>query len=311
MNNDRNTQGGTREQDDSHSRRLFLTRSAGVLIGTGAGASQLTSAAADDGLVCPTDLDDDNEDDDSEDEVADGGGGGESEEPTTDRLVESFPIQEGTEYATEGYIIDAAEPGPTVVILGGIHGDEVAGYRAANAAVDWDPDRGTLVVIPEANAVAVERGTRSSGSGDLNRQFPTGRDPTTPLARELWEIITEVDPDLVIDLHTSRGIWDSDVGPSGYGQAIFPTAAARSTATDVANAATTALLDESKPDHLEFSVGNTLTGARPLLIHKVGGDLNLPGYLLETTHQGTDVATRTEWLEGLTAKILSQSGIEI
>jgi hypothetical protein len=294
-----------------------MIRSVGAAAVTTAGMTQITSVLANDSEdddVCPIEdlvtLDDDAEgggDDDTEDDDTDSAE--ETVTETTDgQTVETFTIQEGTEYATQGYVIDGPTSGPTGVVLGGVHGNEVSGYRAANAIVDWDVTQGTLIVVPEANAVAVGSGTRYSPSGDLNRQFPTGSEPTTPLAREIWELITGADANVVIDLHTSRGFWDSDVGPSGFGQAIFPTAAARDTASNVTGVANETLINE---DRYEFTLGNTLRGERPLLIHKVGGDLNRPGYLIEATKAGTDERSRVNWLKTTTEEILQRSGIDI
>lgn len=280
-------------EHSSRSRRSVLFQSAGVIGAATAGLSQVGTAEADDSPVCPTDLSEQDEDD-----------------TESDHRGERFTIQEGTSYATDAFVRESSTDGPTAVVFGGLHGNETAGHRAAARIADWEPAHGTLVVVPEANTVAVERGTRVSPTGDLNRQFPADEEPTTPLARELWEIVEEFDADVVLDLHTSRGIWGSDVGPTGFGQAVFPTEAGRPIA-DEAIQGMNEFLHSGKPGYYTFTRGNTLTGARPMLIHKVGNDLDRPGFLLETTQHGTDLETRTAWLEELTARILRQTGVEV
>lgn len=278
----------------TQSRRSILLQSATAIGAATAALSQLGTSSADNGPVCPTDLSEQDE-----------------EDTVSDRRGERFTIREGTPYATDAFVRDSSTPGPTAVIFGGLHGNETAGYRAASTIANWEPTRGTLVVVPEANAVAIEQGTRSSPSGDLNRQFPAGREPTTPLARALWEIVTEFDADVIIDLHTSRGIWDSDVGPTGYGQAVFPTSAGQDVADEAIAAMNESYVNNGAPEHYTFTRGDTLTGTRPMLIHKVGSDLDRPGFLLETTKHGTDLETRTTWLEELTAQILRRTGVEV
>lgn len=287
----------TDRQESEHStrsRRSVLVQSATVIGAATAAVSQLGVASADDGPVCPTDV--------SEQEEKD---------TVANQQGEQFTIQEGTAYATDAFVRDSSTTGPTAVVFGGLHGNEIAGYRAASTIADWEPTRGTLVVVPEANAVAVEQGTRSSSIGDLNRHFPADGEPASPLARELWEIVTEFDADIIIDLHTSQGVWDSEIEPTGYGQAAFPTMAGQDVVDESIAAMNESYVNNGAPEHYTFTRGNTLTGARPMLIHKVGSDLDRPGFLLETTKHGTNLETRTTWLEELTGQILRRTGVGV
>ena len=91
----------------------------------------------------------------------------------------SVTIMDGTEHETTGYVQTGSSDGPTVMIVGGIHGNEVAGYKAASKLSDLSIERGRLVTVPRANVVAIENGSRSPPGGvDLNRQFPVGEEPT-------------------------------------------------------------------------------------------------------------------------------------
>jgi hypothetical protein len=226
---------------------------------------------------------------------------------------DSFEIMSGTEYATNVYVNESAFFGPTVVIIGGIHGDEPAGSTAAHRINDWEFDCGTLVVIPEANVVALEQGTRMDSSGDLNRQFPPGDTPETELAQELWDTITGVDPDVVIDLHTSQGIWESDEEPEGYGQAIFSTQVgdAPEIASRTADYLNENYVNDSYPESYQFQSAASISGERPLLVHKVAADLELPGYITEATRYETDIETRITWTKAMARSLLAEHGIEI
>lgn len=116
-------------------------------------------------------------------------------------------ILEGTSWETPYYIIASPEQGPTVMIISGIHGDEPAGYLAADSIATWAIDRGTLVVIPRANVPAIaDRKRNAPGGPDLNRSFPGDPlgDQTAVLADALFTLLEEFAPDWVIDLHEAE-----------------------------------------------------------------------------------------------------------
>lgn len=214
-----------------------------------------------------------------------------------------------TPHETGVYVASGPEPGPTVLVVGGIHGDERPGYRAAARFVGVEPTAGTVVVVPRANRVAIEAGTRTGEHGDLNRKFPTGETPTTPLARAIWKVVERHDPDVVIDLHRSVGLYayhDASVG-----QAVFPTDAADapSVATDVVETLNEDVVPWSMPLH-DFRRGNLLTGSDPMLVHKVAGDRSRPGYIVETTRFLVDTETQTEWATRAAVALLSRHGVD-
>lgn len=118
-------------------------------------------------------------------------------------------LRTGTPWETAVYDRASTAEGPTVLVIGGIHGDEPAGALAADQIRRWPIQRGRVVVIPRANELGLQRGTRrmpgvETSLGDLNRNFPrAGRDeaPRGAQARALWQLVTELEPDWLIDLH--------------------------------------------------------------------------------------------------------------
>lgn len=108
-----------------------------------------------------------------------------------------------TAWETTFYIITAPKEGPTVMVLGGVHGDEIAGYLAADIVATWAIDRGTLLVLPRANVPSIETNTRfASGHLDLNASFPGSiSNPTERLALAIYQVMDEFKPQWVIDLH--------------------------------------------------------------------------------------------------------------
>jgi hypothetical protein len=214
-----------------------------------------------------------------------------------------------TPHETGVYVASGPEPGPTALVVGGIHGDERPGYRAAGRFVGAEPAAGTVVVVPRANRVAIEAGTRTGEHGDLNRQFPTGEAPTSPLARAIWGVVERRDPDVVVDLHRSVGLYAYH--DAAVGQAVFPTdvADAPAVAARVVETLNEDVVPWSMPLH-DFRRGNLLTGSRPLLLHKVAGDRSRPGYIVETTRFLVDTETQAEWLTRAAVELLSEHGID-
>ncbi|ELY41999.1 PKD domain-containing protein [Natronorubrum tibetense] len=210
---------------------------------------------------------------------------------------ESFEILEGTDHETTVHVTTAQADGPTVVVVGGVHGNEVAGYVAAHEIADWTIEAGTLVTIPEADAVAVDRGIRTGEEGvDLNRQFSEGSEPETKLARALWDVVAESDPDVVLDLHESTGIYAGNP-VDGVGQAIFHSDGdgAPATAAEAADYVTRNYVDD--PD-LAFQTGRFSgpnNDPQGLLVHKAARDLDADAYLVETLSTDVDLETRVRW----------------
>ena len=107
------------------------------------------------------------------------------------------------------YVANAAQPGPTVVAIGGTHGDEYEGPVGLKNLIDeLDPTRlvrGRLIVIPVLNVPAFRADQRASplDGMNMNRAFPGNADGTitSRIARFMTD---EVLPrsDVVIDLHS-------------------------------------------------------------------------------------------------------------
>jgi len=141
-------------------------------------------------------------------------------------------IGEGTAYATPYYVIDSGKPGPTVLVVGGVHGNEPAGAGAAEEIRHWTIACGKLVVLPQASRPALAAATRSipsTGPGaaaageesNLNRCFPSApnESPKGPLAAAIWKMVEGVRPDWLIDLH--EGIGTAGEGDASVGSSII------------------------------------------------------------------------------------------
>jgi predicted deacylase len=99
------------------------------------------------------------------------------------------------------------EPGPHVLITGGVHGDEFEPMAAVRRLIalfrQSPPLRGSVTLVPVVNEPAFRRGSRVAEDGlDLARTCPGRADGsvTERIAHELSELIRGAD--YYIDLHT-------------------------------------------------------------------------------------------------------------
>ncbi len=226
----------------------------------------------------------------------------------------------GTEYETAVHHLRSGVEGPTAVVLGGVHGNEVGGIGAAHVATEYDVETGDLVVVPETNRPAVETETRYGPDGDLNRQFPVGGEPETEIAEAVWELLLDHEPELLIDMHTSRGVYGLHEGT--VGQVLFPSPVEE--ATEDAYAAA----ESVNETYLEELLGDELhpayafepvysedagfdTETEGILVLTAGLDLDLKGWVTEVTYRGFDVDEQAFLHDRLTTALLRENGIDV
>jgi len=102
----------------------------------------------------------------------------------------------------------ARGPGPTVLCLGGNHGDEYQGQVAImRLARELEPERvtGRLILVPALNMPAAKAGRRLSplDGMNMNRAFPGS--PAGPVTSQIAHYLTTVlfpASDVVIDIHS-------------------------------------------------------------------------------------------------------------
>ncbi len=138
--------------------------------------------------------------------------------PGTIRTI-SVPLLEvdlGDPWPIPVTVIHGERPGPTITILGGIHGDELTGPSActhllSNAFTDigkpLDPKQmaGTVRIVPVVNLPGYRAKSRYFPDGrDLNRNFPGNFKTTTTrrVAAQVWKYLLK-DSDAIIDLHSA------------------------------------------------------------------------------------------------------------
>ena len=99
------------------------------------------------------------------------------------------------------------KPGPTVLITGGIHGDEVNGVEIVRQIIAKGinkPKIGTIICIPVINVFGFIHMDREFPDGrDLNRVFP-GIKGGSLASRVAFKLVSEIIPhaDFIMDFHT-------------------------------------------------------------------------------------------------------------
>ncbi len=146
---------------------------------------------------------------------------GGKEEIPANVTVTNWKILEGTDSVTTVYKFTTDKEGPKVAIVGGIHGDETAGWTAGLRLVTAFESKkgicGEILLIPQANILADKAVSRYRVSGydfsDLNRSFPAGRydsakEASIQISSAILETVEAFNPDYIIDLHESLHSWE-------------------------------------------------------------------------------------------------------
>ncbi|WP_248907131.1 succinylglutamate desuccinylase/aspartoacylase domain-containing protein [Halocatena marina] len=199
-------------------------------------------------------------------------------------------------------IIDSGVEGPTAFVVGGLHGDEEAGVIASHSITNWSPDAGQIVVLPEANPVAIENNTRGNDLGDLNRKFRFGQLPSTKLAQSIWNAVSAADPDILLTLQESRGIRNKY--PSGVGQTVFS-----SPGRNTSDAASLGLKRANRTigsQKLKFGTGPISGPNRApngLLAEKAAYEAGIPSFIVET-FENVNKKARVSWQKKIVGGIL-------
>ncbi len=131
----------------------------------------------------------------------------------------------GTPQELEVYKISGRLEGPTIMIMGGIQGDEPGGFMSADLYADLALKRGNLIVVPRANFRSIIQSHRGP-NGDMNRKFEGDltSDPDQNTVEILKDLMAE--SDLLLNLHDGSGYyrptWESDLAnPNRYGQCVI------------------------------------------------------------------------------------------
>jgi len=125
------------------------------------------------------------------------------------------------------HIIDSKKEGPTVMIIGGTHGNEPAGYLAVKKLLEdinsrkIEINRGKLILVPEVNYCALRLGIRYIPFvGDINRKYPVNINEkiSSQINNKIVELANSAD--FILDFHEGWGFHKLD--NNSIGSTITP-----------------------------------------------------------------------------------------
>lgn len=118
--------------------------------------------------------------------------------------------------------------GPTILVVGGIQGDEPGGFSAAGMLVShYNITKGNVWVVPNLNFLSIIKSSRGS-YGDMNRKFAMldKNDPDYSSVERIKEIIRNDKVDMILNLHDGSGFYspvyiDKLHNPRYWGQCVI------------------------------------------------------------------------------------------
>ena len=123
---------------------------------------------------------------------------------------------------------DSGKEGSTLLIVGGIHGDEPGGYFAPMLlARYYKIESGNLWIVPNLNFDSIVKNSRGI-NGDMNRKFAKieTKDKDFDTVTEIKKLILNPKVDLTLNLHDGQGFYrdrqiDKNFNPKAWGQATI------------------------------------------------------------------------------------------
>ena len=124
--------------------------------------------------------------------------------------------------------LESGVPGPTLLVIGGIQGDEPGGFTAASLLVtDYKVTKGSVWIVPNLNFLSIIKRSRGV-HGDMNRKFSrlAKADPEYQAVNKIKSIILDPQVDLILNLHDGSGFYnpvyiDKQHNPGRWGQSII------------------------------------------------------------------------------------------
>jgi hypothetical protein len=132
---------------------------------------------------------------------------------------------EGTDYELNVYRIYGKIPGKTLLLIGGIQGDEPGAYLSVDHYADLSLEKGNLIVVPRANFQSILLKRRKINE-DMNRKFADDQESNyeAKVVSILKKLILE--SDCLLNLHDGSGFFSEkwkgpQRNPKKFGQSII------------------------------------------------------------------------------------------
>ena len=218
--------------------------------------------------------------------------------------------------------------GYTLMVFGGIHGNEPGGYFApAILAQYYTITKGALWVIPDINQQSITKFRRGI-NGDMNRKFASlsKKDPDYPTVTALKKLINDKNVDLILNLHDGHGYYrqkyqNGTFNPRAWGQScvidqlcIRDTNATFGKLGDIANKVSKKLNKGLLAKHHTFGVKNTKTRkkdkAMQLSLTYYAVTQNKPAFAIETSKNMKKISDKVFYQLRAIEAFMSIMGIE-
>ncbi|MCP4683549.1 MAG: hypothetical protein GY864_14560, partial [Desulfobacterales bacterium] len=131
-----------------------------------------------------------------------------------------------TPYELNVYKIFGKKPGKTLMLIGGIQGNEPGGFLSADLYADMSLEQGNLIVVPRANFYSILLNRRGP-HGDMNRKF-TSENLYDTMEDKIVSILKGLisKSDYLLNLHDGSGYYfpeyvDKWRNPTRFGQSII------------------------------------------------------------------------------------------
>lgn len=235
-----------------------------------------------------------------------------------ERTVSTGLLAKGAKWQTPYFINDTGIEGPTLLIVGGMHGNEPAGFRSASQIRHWPIVKGKLIVIPRANTLGLKANIRyvpdaDKANRDLNRNFPGTKESKSargPLAQSIWAFVLKQKPDWVLDLHEGYQFNVSHKPEKGKKKSVgstiicHPEESVMALAKRMLKSANETVTDEERRFVL-LPRGPVSTGLINAAVRKLG----CQGMILETTSQFQPLSVRTRQHRRMVSVLMQHLGI--
>jgi len=207
-------------------------------------------------------------------------------------------LARGTPWENPWFITDSGIKGPTLLITGGMHGNEPAGHRAADQIRHWPIRRGRLIVVPRVNTPGLRADMRwlpayrkNKALRDPNRNFPKTDAPdgaVTVPCKALWEFVRKQKPDWVVDLHEGYDFHISNKKSVGSSILFFNAPEMQRLAALIHRDVSATVTDPGRAFVL-LSKGPVQGSLVRAAVERLGAG----GFIFETTVKKQPVSTRT------------------
>lgn len=123
---------------------------------------------------------------------------------------------------------ESPKEGSTLLVVGGIHGDEPGGYFAPMLlAKHYTVTKGNVWIVPNLNFDSIIKNSRGR-YGDMNRKFAkiNSTDKDAQIIKDIKKLLLAPKVDLVLNLHDGKGFYrdtpiNKDLNPKAWGQATI------------------------------------------------------------------------------------------